>query len=56
MERLNENLEMRFDCLARIDEDDVDLRISLHEPAATRSTNSLQVDQVVTKITRLTEF
>ena len=28
-ERHNENLEMRFDCLARADGDDIDLRISL---------------------------
>ena len=31
MKRHNENLEMRFDCLAQADEDDIDLRILSHE-------------------------
>ena len=34
MERQNENLEMRLDCLAQVDEEDIDLRISQHELAA----------------------
>ena len=45
----NEYLEMRFDCLARADEDDIDL-------SETRSTNLLPVDQQVSKITKLIQL
>ena len=37
MERHNDNLEMRFDYLARVDEDDIDLRILSHVISAVSS-------------------
>ena len=47
MERHNENLEMRFDCLAQVDEDDID------ELAAGGSTSKQdnEVDKILTLCT-----
>ena len=53
MERHNENLEMRFDCLARTDEDDIDLPFLSHELDAGGSTSPQvnDVDQILTLCT-----
>ena len=49
IERHNENVEMRFDCLAQADEDDIDLRISYHALNASASTSQQdnEIDQIL---------
>ena len=53
MGRHKENLEMRFDCLSRADENNIDLRISQHELDAGGSTSQQdnEVDQILTLCT-----
>ena len=49
MVRHNENFEMRFDCSARANKDDIDRRISYHELAAVASITQQhnEVDQIL---------
>ena len=42
----NENLEMKFDCLARADKDDIDLRIPQHELVDAGESTSQQDNEV----------